>query len=135
MQIFIKIYIIKVVLVLCILTHSEYSDQSSHVIQGINLKSRDIVYIRICAYELLMCSQFPSDLFFQFKLIMSQSSSSSQARLELAEPDSKCATTTTPKPTSSSTCASLGLTPPRFPKRLAGIEVNSLSFDHGFDEK
>ena len=46
-----KGHIIEVLLVLCILTHSENCAEFSHVILGINLKSRDIVYISICAYE------------------------------------------------------------------------------------
>ena len=38
-------------------------------------------------------------------------------------------------PRRNSTCASRDLPPPRFPKRLAFIEVNFLSFDQGLEEK
>ena len=84
---------------------------------------------------MLMCSHIPSDLFFPFKFLMSQSSSISQARLEIAEHETKGATTPIAEPASSPTCASLGLPPPDFPKRLACIELNSLSVDMGFDDK
>ena len=66
---------------------------------------------------------------------MSQFSSSSQARLEIDEPEAKGATTPNAPPTRNSTCGSLGLRPPRFPKRLACIEVNTPTFQQGFDEK
>ena len=92
--IFRKIYTIEVVLVLCIKTQSENSDESAHVIERINLKSCEMVYISYCAYEFLTCSHFLSDLFLIFKKIsMSQSSSSSEPRLEIAEHQTKGATT------------------------------------------
>ena len=86
-------------------------------------------------YSICMCSDFLSDLFLQFKFYMFQTSSSSQARLEIPEPETKGATKTNPPQRSCSTWESLGLPPPRFPKRLACIEINSLSFDQGYHVK
>ena len=64
---------------------------------------------------------------------MPQTSSSSQARWEIAEPETKAVATTNAQPTNSR--PSHGLPPPRFPKRLACIDGNSLIFDQGFDER
>ena len=58
-----------------------------------------------------------------------------QARLKIAEQETKAAATTIAQPTSSSTCASHGLPPHRFSKRLACFVVTSLTFNQGFDEK
>ena len=58
--IFMQIYVIEVLLVLCIHTQSENSDESSHAILGIKLKSSDIVFITYSSSFFLI-----RDLFFQ----------------------------------------------------------------------
>ena len=60
-------------------------------------------------------------------------SSSSQAQLVIDENEPNHGRTTLA--TSSSSGRSLGLPPPRFPKRLACIEVNTNTFEQGFEEE
>ena len=66
---------------------------------------------------------------------MSQSSSSSASPLVLVDGDTKGAPTSTAPTMCGSPCASEGLPPHRFPNRLACIELNTPTFEQGFDEK
>ena len=112
-------------------TSRENSDLSSHVIQGINLKSGDLVDISKCTFDQHMSCHFKIQIYFLHRCIMSKSSNS-EAPL-LVEEEAKVQPPTSGSRSNSSHPICLPL--PRFPKRLACIEVNWGNFEHGYDEQ
>ena len=89
----------------------------------------ELVNTSNCTYLLHICAIFKR---LKFSIQMS-TSSSSQAPFAIEENEPMHAPTTLAKRTPS--CRSLGLPSPRFPKRLASVEVNALTFEQGFEEQ